>query len=327
MKWLVRAPIFLLFGLIPGCYVANLLEMDGLQPAEVAVSPAINSLAVISRSDMDSILKVSFQEAGRIKDFDRDSLLSKQIILGCSDALYESPRFELFNPVIRRTLDSEYLGASRKMPWEKILPAAGDPPTDALLSLEIVVVNDSFISGASLNPDQYTMYISTFWRLYRLVDFQTDEFSFKDTIRYYIDAPPGFTSSPDLKLEYIKSAMYEAGGNSARRLAPWWTGFERYYFQMGPRNFQTGCVYLRNGQWQEAAETWRPLTESRQKRTAAKACYNMALSCEMANSIPAALEWINQAEKMGMDEFYIVDYRDKLLKRKAETDKLNVQMK
>ncbi|MCX6224446.1 MAG: DUF6340 family protein, partial [Bacteroidia bacterium] len=147
------------------------------------------------------------------------------------------------------------------------------------------------------------------------------------TIAFDIDSPSGFTSSPNQKLDCIRNAMYEAGVSTARRLAPWWTNFQRYYFALGRKGFLTGAGFLKEGKWLEAAEIWRPFTESKQKRVAAKACFNMSLTCEMANNIPAALEWLKQSEKLGMHPFYINDYEPKLLKRKAESDKLDEQMR
>ncbi|MFA5816890.1 MAG: DUF6340 family protein [Bacteroidales bacterium] len=330
MKRFARLPVFAILVLLSGCYSANMLELDGLKPAEVTISASIQSLTVVSRCDLDSAYKVSLESLGRIKDFDRDSIMAKQVVLGCSDALVESPRFDLFNPVVRRILVGDFSDPSRRIPWDIVRIIAGDPQRDAVLSLEIGVITDTIkysLQDEWLSTYQYYVVVKTLWRLYRLTDFQSKEFNFADTVAFDIDSPSEFTSSPDQRLECIRNAMYEAGVQTAKRLAPWWTNFQRYYFAIGPLDFLTGAGYLRDGKWQEAAEIWRPFTESQQKRIAAKACFNMSLTCEMANNIPAALEWLKQSEKLGMHEFYIKDYQSKLEKRKAETDKLDEQMR
>lgn len=330
MKRFTRLPVFAILVLLSGCYAANLLELDGLKPAEVTVAASIQSLTVVSRCDLDSAYKVSLESVGRIKDFERDSLLSKQVVLGCSDALVESPRFDLFNPVVRRSLIGNFSNPIEKIPWDMVRIIAGDPPKDAVLSLEIGVIKDTLINRVQegwYSYWQYNVIVKTFWRLYRLSDFQSIEFNFTDTVSFDIDSPAEFSSSPDRKVDCIMNAMYESGGVTARRLAPWWTNFQRYYFAMGSQQFINGAKLLRVGKWQEAAEIWRPYTESSNKLVAAKACFNMSLTCEMANNIPAALEWLNTSEKLGMHEFYINDYLSKLLKRKSETVKLDEQMR
>jgi len=330
MTRLARLPVFALLALLPGCYAANLLEMDGLKPAVATISPVIKSLTVVSRCDLDSAYKVSLKSLGRISDFNRDSLLAKQTVLGCSDALLESPRFDLFNPVVSRSLDAGISNSTEEIPWSMVRKIAGEPPKDAVLSLEIGVVRDTLKNRTRdgwYGYWQYSVIVKTFWRLYRLNDFQSTEFNFTDTVTFDVESPAEFSSSPDMKVECILNAMYEAGVLSARRLAPWWTTLQRYYFGMGQSGFATAGGFLQKGKWREAAEIYRPVTESKRKQKAAKACFNMSLTCEMANNIPAALEWLKQSEKLGMNEYYIDDYRPKLILRKSETEKLNGQMK
>jgi len=329
MKGLLRLPVFAIFLLLTGCYTAGLLELDGLKPAEVTIRPAVKSLVVVSRCDLDSTFKTSLYESGNNNVFLRDSLLSKQVVLGCSDALLESPRFGLFNPIIHRSLISEYSFNVPKIPWSKAREIAGDPPTDAVLSLEMASINDtlkkSYQDGWMI--DQYLVFVKTFWRMYNLGDFQTTDFSFVDTISFDIESPGEFVASPSARLKCIEDAMYASGSMAARRFAPWWTTFDRYYFPLGPVGFSKGAGYLEKAEVTKAAEVWRPFTDARQKKTAAKACFNMALTCEMANNIPVALEWLQKSAKLGIPAYYYNGYRSILTKRLAETQKLNEQLK
>lgn len=331
MKWFTRLLILAVPVILPGCYASSLLELDGLKPSEITISTAIQSLTVVSRCDLDSAYKVSLENLGEVRALKRDSLLAKQVVLGCSDALNESPRFDLFNPVVKRTLKDELSNPLAKIPWDVVRIVAGDPTKDAVLSLERGTINDTVkyivTDGGWLNYFQYNVVVKTSWRLYRLADFQTKDFFFVDTIAFDLDSPVELGGTGEKKLEYIRTAMYEAGVKTGRRLAPWWTNFQRYYFALGNFDFMTGSQNLKEGKWRDAAEAWRPFTESSRKNIAAKACFNMSLTCEMANNIPAALDWLNQSEKLGMHDFYIKDYRSKLLIRKTEAEKLDEQMK
>lgn len=330
MKRFARIPLLPLVFLLSGCVSASLLELDGLKPAEVTIPASVKSLTVVSRSDLDSAYKVSFKSLGRLVDFNRDSLMAKQVVLGCSDGLVESPRFDLFNPVVRRNLTGDVYNPAEKIPWDKVSIIAGDPPKDAVLSLEIGTIDDTIkrsIWDGWLQGYQYIIVVKSFWRLYRVTDFQSKDFNFSDTIAFDIESPAEIVSNPNQRLECIKSAMYDAGVHTAKRLAPWWTNFQRYYFAQGPYEFMTGAGYLKNGKWQAAAEIFRPFTESKRKLLAAKACFNMSLTCEMANNVPAALEWLKKSKNLGMQEYLITDYQAKLIKRKAETAQLDEQMR
>jgi len=330
MKRFNRILIGILPILLSGCYSASFIEFDGLQPAEVVVPATVHSLTVVARFDLDSTARITAKELNRLSGYNRDSAMSKQMVLGCSDALVESPRFELFYPVLRRDLIGDFTDPSTKIPWDKIAALAGDPPKDGVLLLEKAVVEDTLthaVLGGWLNSYQYTVFTKSYWRLYRLNDFQSNLFTYSDTITFDIEAPLEFISDPGKRLDMIREAMYESGTRTARRLAPWWTSFDRYYFPLSSFEGNKSQVMLQNGQWQEAAEYWRPYTESSKKRIAAKACFNMALTCEMANNIPTALEWIRQSEILGMNLYYISVYRTALNRRKAETVKLDEQMK
>ena len=330
MKPFAGLPLFAILVLLSGCYAANQLDMDGLKPADITVPGSVRSLTVVSRCDLDSAYKLSLESLGRVKDFHRDSIMAKQVVLGCSDALLESPRFDLFNPVVSRSLVAEDANTSGTIPWNKVRSIAGDPPHDAVLSLEVATINDTIkysILNGWLSTYQYFVIVKTSWRLYRLADFQSKELNFADTTTFDIDSPAEFSSSPDRGIACISQAMYESGVKTARRLAPWWTDLHRFFFTIITQNSMKGTTFLKEGNWQEAAEIWRPYTGSSNKMMAAKACFNMALTCEMANNIPAALEWLKKSEDLGMLGYFIKLYRSRLIKRKAETDKLDEQMK
>ncbi|MFA6125699.1 MAG: DUF6340 family protein [Bacteroidales bacterium] len=330
MKWRTRISVLALPVFLSGCYAGSLLEMDGLQPAEITIPSVIRSLTVVSRSDLDSVYKVSLQAAGKMPDFKWDSVMSKQLVLGCSDALVESPRFDLYNPVVKRCLLGDAFEHHSKIPWDVVRMVSGDPPKDAVLSMEQGMISDSVVCSTSDGwpmACQCRVVVKSFWRLYRLNDFQSKEFRFADTVTFDINSPSQFSSSSDQRIGFFKDAMYIAGQNTAKKLAPWWTNFERYYFTTASMNFNNGARFLRESKWREAAEVFRPYTESDNKTMAAKACYNMSLTCEMANNISAAMDWLKQSKALGMHDYFIDDYQAKLIKRKAEIEKLDEQMK
>ncbi len=329
MKWFRFLPIILLSTGLSGCYTASQLEYDALKPAEITISGDVRSITVIARCDLDSTFKQASLKSGNFGGFKRDSLMSKQMVIGCCDALVESPRFTVNNPVLRRSLAGAFKDPDMRIPWDAIRNIAGNPPQDAVLSLEYASVDDTirFHDDDWLGYYQYYVMVSSMWRLYRLGDFQTKEYRFRDTVSFDIPSPNEFLASPDNALECIKSGMYESGARSARRLAPYWSEYQRNIFVYGPMDFLTGGTLLKEGKWRDAAEVWQKYTVSKNRMRAGKACFNMAVTSEMAGNIPAALEWIKRSENLGIPEYYIKDYQPKLIKRKSEMDKLDSQLK
>ena len=47
--------------------------------------------------------------------------------------------------------------------------------------------------------------------------------------------------------------------------------------------------------WLKAAEIWNKETKNKNPRIVAKACFNMALACEMEAKLDAAIDWLNKS--------------------------------
>lgn len=315
--------------LLPGCYPAFVFEMEGLEPAELTVSSSISTIAVISRMDLDSLQKVVMNQAGKKSTFDRDSSIAKEGVLGCVDELLESPRFEVFNPVVKRSLVGEFTDPVRPLPWISIREAAGDPPLDAVLSLEGCNYRDTVTTAVSEFWVTHTYFLicKTHWRLYDLNTYQFKDVVFSDTTTIDLGQDPALNKSAAEKIEMVKQRMYWAGRNTGRRFAPYWTELERIYFPYGPGDFYLGARYMREGNWTEAAAIWDLFMEIRNKTVTAKACFNMAVTCELAGEMALAQEWLDKSEKLGMPEYYIQDYAKQLKERAEKMQILDQQMK
>ncbi len=311
-----------------GCYPAFKLELDGLEPAEITIAPAIKSVSVLSRLDVDSLFKAGKLQSGKRTSFERDSLIAKQGVIGCVDALLASPRFEVYDPIIRRSLVGDFSDGSRLLPWNVIRAVAGIPPIDAVLSLEYSEFRDTVVARSADGWISYQLdiIVKTYWRIYRLAQYSVSDYLFTDTLHAYVGEDPNLIISSENKLSLLKQAMYLAGENTGRRLAPYWTDLDRIYFPFGNEELSLAAKYMRDGEWKAAAEILNRYAQVRRKPLAARACFNMAVTCEMAGNITLALEWLKESEKKGMDTYFITDYRAKLKERLPKTLKLDQQM-
>ncbi|MFH0761746.1 MAG: DUF6340 family protein [Bacteroidota bacterium] len=309
--------------LLPGCYPAFIFEMEGLEPAELTVSASISTITVLSRMDLDSLHKAEMNQLGKNNIFVRDSSIAKEGVLGCVDELIESPRFEVYDPIIKRNLGSEFSDPIGPLPWTSIREATGDPPLDAVLSLESCDYRDTVITSISefwVNHT-YLLICKTYWRLYDLNTYQSKDVMFSDTTTMDLGEDSGLNKSASEKIDIVKQRMYWAGRNTGRRFAPYWTELERIYFPYGPGDFYKGAKYMREGNWTEAATVWNLYAGTRNSTVAAKACFDMAVTCELAGDIAMAQEWLDKSENLGMPEYYSKEYR-KQLKERAEKVKL-----
>ena len=93
-------------------------------------------------------------------------------------------------------------------------------------------------------------------------------------------------------------------------------------------------VYVREGNWEAAAEQWRSLTESKLRPYRFMAAYNMALYYEMSDDIAAAIASLDNAAalaakqckngntKLLIDTTLLKEYRKALIVRQKELEKI-----
>jgi tetratricopeptide (TPR) repeat protein len=314
--------------LLSACYPAYYFEMEGLEPAKFEINPGVRSLTMAARHDLDLSLRTGQFSGPSRALFIRDSTEAKESYNGCWDALLETPRFQMQNPSIRRTLSGEYTDPAKPLPWPVIREVAGVPAADGVLVLEACAMKDTLIPavrGGWLGVYEYRLITTTYWRLYSLPDFKHQEFLFTDTLKSDISPEDAGYGSPVVNSLRLRG-NYLAGERSGRKLAPYWSDLDRLYFPYGQGGFYQGAAYMRQGDWQKAAAIWEVLAESRSKIQAAKASYNMAIACEMAGRTDLAMTWLAKAESLGMPEYLVTDYSRKLKSRLIKEVELDKQM-
>ena len=109
----------LFYILLPGCSPVTMLEMEGLMPAEISVPSSIQSLVLVSIADFNRPRSAPLKWTDQAGDYVSDSIISRNFVDGCSDALATSPRFAVFKPVIDGNFAGESIDPCEKMPGRK----------------------------------------------------------------------------------------------------------------------------------------------------------------------------------------------------------------
>ena len=88
-----------------------------------------------------------------------------------------------------------------------------------------------------------------------------------------------------------KTAQY-LGKYFGTKIIPTWLAVDRIYYRSNNVNMLKAEKIAINGDWYSAAEIWNKETKSKNQKIAAKACYNMALACEMEGKLDLAIDWL-----------------------------------
>lgn len=90
----------------------------------------------------------------------------------------------------------------------------------------------------------------------------------------------------------MENATDFAGKSFGTKLIPSWVPVERMYYKSNHPEMLKAEAFARKFDWLHAAEIWNCETNNKNQQIAAKACYNMALACEMEGKYDLAIDWL-----------------------------------
>ena len=119
--------------------------------------------------------------------------------------------------------------------------------------------------------------------------------------------------------EALPRAAYDAGFAYVDRFLPGSYRVKRKLYKrtggQAKRQFKAGYRRTEVANWTGAMELWEPLTEDPKRKTAGRACLNMAVSNEVLGNTEPALDWAKQSYELHRDKLGR-DYSKILLRRK-----------
>jgi len=120
------------------------------------------------------------------------------------------------------------------------------------------------------------------------------------------------------------------GKSFGTKMIPSWKPVDRMYYQSKNPQMIQAEKYAKNQDWLNAAEIWNRQTKNKNEKIAAKACYNLALACEMEGKYDLAIDWLNHKTLTKYNEQYEINcerYIRVLTLRKYEIEKLEKQIR
>lgn len=144
------------------------------------------------------------------------------------------------------------------------------------------------------------------------------------------------TMGPRSKKSGIKLILMDAseylGRSFGSKLIPDWITVERMYYKSRNTEMLKAERFALKQEWLKAAEIWNRETKNKNEQIVAKACYNMALACEMEGKIDGAIDWLSKSySALSKDDLLhkanCLRYIDVLAIRKKEIERLQKQVR
>ncbi len=301
--------------ILSSCASTEVMHLSVLQPAPVSLPSYIKNVAVVNRTQVskkskvfDAIDKVVTLEGSQL---DKDA--ANETITGLTDELKKNNRFDEVKKVSGADLTTNTPGMfPAPLPWEIVEKYCNDNNADALFSLELFDTDSKIdysiyktnirtpfgtIPSIEQQANMHTL-VKAGWRIYDLRDKEIlDEAAVARKITYYGRGMNPLLAAEALinRKEAVKEVGNVAGHAYALRIIPLWVRVSRNYYVRGTNNFKIARRKAQTGNWDEAAKLWLQESSNPKRKIAGRACYNMAIICEINGQIDQAIEWAQRS--------------------------------
>ncbi len=329
----MRPTFLLLFVFIAACAPMAEIDLGIIDPAEYTFPVHVQQLAFINRGIDLPILKNDTVKWTSEEHTMLNKLVSRWTFEGVREALVNSPMYLIDTIKVLNFRRNENDSTQAPLSYKEISYLNKIHPADALISLEKFTLSDSSSAEDIKTSESYVVYSTlvtkAFWRIYDVSNGSVlDEYKHADTSvwRYYktadtADDEPRLTSLG----RAIRTESYNGGIIYGNRISPAWIQVPRYYYRNGGGKMRKAARKAAKNDWDGAAEIWKKLAYQEKQETAAQACFNMALVCEMEDLMVPAMDWANKSMSLQADTL-TRDYIKILNKRTEQFDKLEKQV-
>ncbi|WP_343667972.1 DUF6340 family protein [Chitinophaga sp.] len=326
------------------CSATNHVYISVQQPSPVTLPPGMKDVGIINRSlvteknkALDIVDKVISLEGDSL-----DAQASQAGIIGLADELIKNNRFTNVTAFLNLNLRSNVPGQfPSPLAWDVVDQICKEKHVDALFSLELFDTDSKIsyvavpisvktplgnIPGVEHHASMLTI-VKTGWRIYDPVNrLILDEYPITRSITLSGKGinPVAAAGAIINRKEAVKDVSRKTGQDYAYRLVPYWIKVTRDYYVRGTNNFSIAKRKAQTGNWNGAAELWKKETTSSSGKIAGRACYNMAIICEINGQLDKAIEWAQKAYE-NYNNKLALRYVNILKQRRESNSLLNYQ--
>jgi len=187
--------------------------------------------------------------------------------------------------------------------WQTVKTICRKNNCDALMVLETFDTNSDNIistvfsgmnivkSGGYIAPKQVNYSVTYSWRLYDTLS-QTVFDQFGDQLQQTVG---GLSPIDPVPTSAIRNTGNYIGDISAGRYLPVVVWQDRVIYKRGNEQLKVAWRKAVTNDWTGAMEKWNALSKSVNSKVAGRACFNMALGCEVTGKTDLAKTWAQKA--------------------------------
>lgn len=342
IKRLILIVTSLFFALLTfSCISTKTLTIEIPKPAAKNLPENIQSLIIVNRTvdekyqnyNIDSLQDIFYRNQFELDTAIYDLQAVDTMLKAIGELVFESGRYDFVIPADRFIEFKKDALPNYEMPWDEVKDLCERFDADAVLSV------DYYKAQVRTNIDQESYYTATangfrnmifaqiqvnyevLFRIYDtkdekiiLSEFQRDSLFWED-----IDIT---TRNLFSRLLPVKQALTETSIAVAldlsEKISTNWYKEQRNIFMKGKSEFEKPGNMALNGEWLQAIELWKQISESsKSKAVKSKAEFNAAVGYEILGDLDQSISWALKSYNT-MFRPLTYEYLEKLQKRKNE---------
>jgi len=116
-----------------------------------------------------------------------------------------------------------------------------------------------------------------------------------DTLLYYKSQVHRYKDKKTILKQLVNNSCQYLGQSFGTKIIPSWVNVDRMYYRSNNHQMLLAEKHALSNNWVKAAELWNKETKNKNQMIAAKACYNMALYCEMQGKPEVGIDWLQES--------------------------------
>jgi hypothetical protein len=261
-----------------------------MKPAVSALHENVKTVAILNRAifDNDSLTLYNFGEGNlpcdtTVNDFE----LSNYCLNGLTTFFEQEAYFQ--KVVYYNVIDSAESIPERQIKTYKTSDLFDITGADVLIFLDFF----QFENKVSVFYDAtYRTRAALSWSIVFKDNTPSNIYNMIDTLFFNKSQYADIQHKNQNKKEIYQDAARYLGKRFGTKLIPSWISDERYYYHSFYPEMIKAEKYVNNYEWLNAGVIWNKQSNNKNQKIAAKACYNMALVCEMEGKYDLAIGWL-----------------------------------
>ncbi len=235
------------------------------------------------------------------ESFQGDKIASEECIVTFKNVFNQNGVVTAFVPPVHQLSGIVGTTIPDALSWDSVKTLCRQNSCDAIMVLENFDTNSDNVLGTTVTsinmakgyvgPKNINFNVKYYWRLYDTLSMSVLD-QYGDILRQ------GVTVSNPLQPLPI-AAITQAGNiianNTANRFLYQKVWYERRYFRRANYQFKVARRKVIANDWNGAMDIWRKYAYGTSRKVAGRACFNMALGCEVLGQFEAAKDWAKKS--------------------------------